>query len=93
MLLALITEQRCQTRVVLKLSEMVLSDDKCTFHVTNLLKQSRVGYHLTPMELLAFHENENLCIMQTIKAYLIRTENLRLDEFPHISWRKPSKSI
>ena len=93
MLLALITGQRCQTFALLKLSEMVLSDDKCIFQITSLLKQSRVGYHLKPIELLSFRENENLCIIKTINEYLKRTENLRSDDFLLISWRKPFKKV
>ena len=93
MLLALITGQRCQTLSFLKLSEMEISDHKCIFYITSLLKQSRVGKHLLPIELLAFKENENLCIVHIIKEYLKRTEHLRLDEFLLISWRKPFKKV
>ena len=55
---------------------MLLSEEKCIFYITSLIKQSRVGKHLLPIELLAFRENENLCIVKVIKEYLKRTESL-----------------
>ena len=93
MLFALITGQNCQTLSCLKLSDMVLSDDKCTFYITSLIKQSRVGKHLLPIELLAFKENESLCIIKLIKEYVCRTKDLRVDEYMFISFKKPYKKV
>ncbi len=93
MLLALITGQRCQTISFLKLSEMVFSDEKCIFYVNTLLKQSKAGKHILPIELLAFKENENLCIINVLKEYLTRTEKIRIGDFLLISWRKPHKKV
>ena len=58
-----------------------------------MLKQSRVGKHLLPIELLAFRENENLCIVNIIKEYLCRTKHLRVDDFLLISLKKPFKKV
>ena len=39
---------------------MKMSDSKCVFTVDVLLKQSRKGKHLAPLEFLAFPQNEKL---------------------------------
>ena len=40
-----------------------MSYSKCVFTVDILLKQSRKGKHLAPLEFLAFPQNEKLCIV------------------------------
>ena len=76
-LIALLSGQRCQTLSLLKLSEMALSDNKCIFHVQSLLRQSRSGKHLHPIELISFPVNKNLCIITTLKEYISRSSVLR----------------
>ena len=41
MLLALLSAQRCQTLQALSIGNMVLTDDKCSFHFSKPLKTSR----------------------------------------------------
>ena len=67
MLLALLSGQRCQTLHCLSVSSMKISDSKCVFTVDVLLKQSRKGKHLVPLEFLAFLQNEKLCIVSVLK--------------------------
>ena len=59
---------------------MKMSDSKCVFTVDGLLKQSRKGKHLTPLESLAFPQNEKLCIVSVLKEYLHRMEEIRGEE-------------
>ena len=59
---------------------MKVSDSKCVFTVDVLLKQSRKGKHLAPLEFLAFPQNEKLCIVSVLKEYLRRTEEIRGEE-------------
>ena len=55
--LALLSGQRCQTLHCLSVSSMKMSDSKCVFTVDVLLKESRKGKHLAPLEFLAFPQN------------------------------------
>ena len=64
MLLAILSGQRCQTLHCLFVSSMKMSDSKCVFSVDVLLKQSRKGKHLAPLEFLAFPQNENCALCQ-----------------------------
>ena len=94
LLLAILTGQRCQTLHLLNIEDMKLSDNKCIFYVNSLLKQSKPGKHIAPIELIAFPDNKKLCVVDTIKAYLHKTENLRNGEKQlFISFAKPYKAI
>ena len=78
--LALISGQRCQTLHCLSVSSMKMNDSKCVFTVHVLCKQSRKGKHLAPLELLAFPQNEKLCIVSVLKEYLSSTKKIRRKE-------------
>ena len=59
---------------------MELSDLKCTFVITEKVKQSRVGTHLKPViEFLAYPENEKLCVIKHLQEYIKKTQVLRSD--------------
>ena len=55
---------------------MKKSDSKCVFTMDVLLKQSRKGKYLAPLEFLAFPQNEKLCIVSVLKEYLRTTEEI-----------------
>ena len=76
MFLALLSGQRCQTLHCLSVSSMKKSDSKCVFTMDVLLKQSRKGKHLAPLEFLAFPHNEKVCIVSVLKEYLHRTKKI-----------------
>ena len=80
LLFALLSGQRCQTLHCLSVSSMKMSDSKCVFTRDVLLKQSRKGKHLAPLEFLAFPQNEKLCIVSVLKEYLRRTKEIRGEE-------------
>ena len=68
---------------------MTLSSDKCVFVLDVLLKQSKRGKHLAPMELLAYSDNI-LCVVAAIKEYIRRTKDLRGAETQlFVSYQKP----
>ena len=77
MLLALLTGQQCQTIHKLSVKSMKLEDNKRVFYITSLLKQSKQGKHLAPIELLSFPRNKNICVVEVIKEYLRRTKVFR----------------
>ena len=45
-LMALLSGQRCQTIHLLTTDNIILDGDKCTFHVADKVKQTRVGTHV-----------------------------------------------
>ena len=46
---------------------MKLSSSVCVFQITSLLKQSRRGHHLAPMELMAYPSNSKLRIVAVLR--------------------------
>lgn len=93
-LLAILTSQRCQTLHSLSLAMMKMFENKCVFHVDVLLKQSKYGKHLDPIELFAFPSNRKLCIVDVLKEYLSRTKPLRGPESKlFISYTKPHQCV
>lgn len=78
-LLALLSGQRCQTIKFLSIESMELSDLKCTFVITEKVKQSRVGIHLKPVEFLPYPEDEKLCVIKHLQEYIKRTKVIRKD--------------
>ena len=85
MLIALCTGQRCQTLKALKITPkcMNLSDTKCVFIIDTLLKQSRRGVHLAPIELYK-NDNPKVCVINTLKIYLDKTRDWRGDASKHL---------
>ena len=73
---------------------MKISDAKCVFSIDVLLKHSRKGKHLAPLEFVAFPQNSRLCVVSVLKEYLSRTKELRGSEnMLLISYQKPYKHI
>lgn len=72
MLLALLTGHRTQTIHCLGTNHMDMSDQRFTFYLTSLQKQSRPGKHLKPIELKAFDQEPSLCIIRHLKAYIAK---------------------
>lgn len=68
---------------------MQLSDDCIVISISNLLKQTRPGFHLEPIILQSYSINVKLCIVSPIKQYLDRTQHLREGERFLISTLKP----
>ena len=47
------------------------------FRVSELLKQSRPGVHLKPLELKPFPLGEKLCVVKSLEEYIHRAAHLR----------------
>ncbi|XP_046545628.1 uncharacterized protein LOC124255761 [Haliotis rubra] len=92
MLLALVTGQRSQTLRYLSIDNMIKCEKKVIFRLTELLKQSRPGFHLQPIVLHSF-EVENLCVVKCLEKYLQKTEDLRSSSQLLISFAKPHKPV
>ena len=79
-LIAILSGQRCQTIHCLNIRDMTLTENKCVFKINSLLKQSKRGRHLMPIELIGFKENLSLCVIHTLREYLKRTKDKRKSE-------------
>ena len=62
MILLLLSGQRCQTIHCLELKGINMNELHCKIMVPSLLKQSRPGYHLKPLQFEPY-ENKNLCVL------------------------------
>ena len=79
MLLCLTTNQRGQTIHKFDINYIQDLDDRYRISVHEKLKQTKPGRHLEPIELLAFPEDKELCLVQHLREYIHRTDPLRKD--------------
>ena len=77
MLLCLLTGQRCETLTKLDVSFMQALPDKYVFTIGEKLKTTKPGKHLEPVELVAYKQDESLCMVSHITHYLHMTKALR----------------
>ena len=73
MRLALLTGQRPQIIHCLDVNHMEVSNKNCIFYLTSLQKHSRPGKQQKPIELEAFDQEPNLCVIRHLKAYVDKT--------------------
>ena len=76
-LLLLLSGQRCQTVSIFLVEKMDLSDTSCIFTMTDKVKHTQKGYHIAPVEYLAYPENERLCVIKYLKEYVQRTKEIQ----------------
>ena len=77
MLIALLSGQRCQTIYSLDTTTMVLSAEKCVFYIYELLKTSRPGKHYGCLELRAYADDKQLCVVTLLQEYVQRILKFR----------------
>ena len=78
-LLCLTTGQRGQTIHKFDINYIQDLGDRYRISVHEKLKQTKPGRHLEPIELLAFPEDKELCVVQHLREYIHRTDPLRKD--------------
>ena len=62
--------------------------------VLDLVKQSKPGVHVKPLEFSVYSENYKLCIVKTYQEYIRRTSKLRGNEQKvFVSTVKPHKAV
>ena len=95
MLLCLLTGQRCQTLTKLDITFMQVLPGKIVFTIGEKLKTTRPGKHLEPIELLAYPQDESLCVVSHLKQYIKYTEQLRAEQHARllISHCKPHEPV
>ena len=74
---------------------MTISADKCTFYISQPVKQSRQGTHVPPVVYESYPVDPKLCVVTHIKDYIKRTETLRPLDCQQllISFLKPLKPV
>ena len=77
MLLCLLTGQRNQSLAALDTKFMQLTEKHCIFYIPTILKTTRPGHHLEPIELTVYVHDVELCPIALIRTYLAATENVR----------------
>jgi len=93
-LLSLLSGQRCQTITSLSLDNMIKSDDKFIFLITEKLKHTRTGVHQSPLEFQAYPYDSNICIVSHLQKYLEMTSELRnSSQQLLISFIKPHRPV
>jgi len=74
--LLLVSGQRGQAIHLLDINHMFVSEDKYTFAIPNHLKQSKPGVS-NPQVVLESCEQPFICVVTTLKEYLVRTKASR----------------
>jgi hypothetical protein len=92
-LLCILSGQRCQTIHLLRIDQMELTDQRCTFFIMDKVKQSRVGHHVKPLEFMAYPKETTLCILTHIREYISRTASIRKCQQLLISYVKPNGPV
>ena len=92
MLLLLVSSQRGQTIVNLTIDGMEL-EETITFRLKVLLKHNRLGEPLDILVLKPFDDCKRLCVVRAVKAYLVRTEQIRGHEQLLLSFVRPHGPI
>ncbi|XP_062579177.1 uncharacterized protein LOC134241105 [Saccostrea cucullata] len=94
MLIALLTGQRCQSLHLIDIRNIFIYNVFVKIHFGDLLKQSKPGSHLQPIELVRYKQDERLCVVKTLQEYLGRTKSLRGEEIQlFVSTMTPHQKI
>ena len=89
MLLALVTGQRVQTLACLDLTYMKVTDKNVFIQVREILKSSKPGKHLEPINIPAFVDDPRLCVVRVLQEYIRRTDDIRKTRKLLITYTKP----
>ena len=94
MLLCLTTGQRGQTIHKTDLSYIREMDGSYRITICDTLKQTKPGRHLEPIDLFAYPNDKKLFVIEHLKEYLHRTEQLRKGHSKLLlSYVKPFKPV
>ena len=94
MLLSLVTTQRGQSIHMLDISGMNLTESSCTFLLLEHIKTSRPGNPGPSITFSRFTPDAEICPINTLTAYLQRTEGVRHDNTRLLlSYVKPFKPV
>ncbi len=93
LLMAILYGQRGQTLYTLKTTFMTKTDSYVTFRITEPLKTTCPGHHLSELKFKAFPCDRRLCVVSYINEYLMRTDRFRNSDITKffITYGKPNK--
>lgn len=93
-LMCILSGQRSQTLAFLSLDVYHATEKKNIFPITNLLKQSRPGFHQEPLKFSKVEEDTKLCPLSNINLYIEMTKSIRGTEKNFfISYVSPHKAV
>ena len=76
-LMLLLSGQRTQTLHVLDITYMHTNTDRAIFYISDLQKASRPSFHQQPLNLSAYPQDGQICVIQTLNEYLRQTSSKR----------------
>ena len=85
--------QRSQTIHKINVLDIKVNAEKCVFPIYDLIKQTRRGKHMKPMEFKVYHREEKLCLISNLTEYLLKTRPMRKDSALFISYQKPYHAV
>lgn len=94
-LLALITAQRVQTLALIKLENIKVSNNEITITIPDRIKTTGRNRDQPLLNIPFFREQPSICVAETLRVYISRTEKLRSDSKGKLflSIRKPHKAV
>lgn len=88
LLLILTTGQRCQTLHAMNIKNIEIAENSIKIRIGELLKQTKPNQHLAELYIEAYSD-PNICVVEVLKSYLHKTENIRSDSSLFIITQKP----
>ena len=97
-LLCLLSAQRAQTITALRMDFCHKSEEAITFYIPSILKTTKPGKHQEPLIFRPFPDNGKICIINCIKEYFARKDQIRenLDREPQnliLSYAHPHRPV
>lgn len=92
-LFMLFTAQRCQTIHMLQLDDIQITKDEVICVVSNLVKQTKPGLHVQPLEIKKYPVDNKVCLVTTLLHYLERTKDIRQTNNLFISTVPPFNTV
>ena len=78
---------------LVKITNMYITDDECTFVFDNVLKQSRPNFNDSPITFRTFSQNMALCPVRTLRVYLEMRLTRTADEELFITTTQPYRNV
>ena len=85
--------QRSQTIHAINILDIVATVDKCIIPIYGVIKQTKKGKHMRPLEFKLYPGEEKLCLIQNLMTYLERTREFRKSSSLFLSYRKPYNPV
>ena len=79
--------------MALNVKDIVLEKGICTFFTKRPVKDTKPGFHQSPIVFSEYHSNRNISIVTTITHYLEITKESQITDQLIISYKKPHKAV